>query len=330
MDKVVVVIPNWNGETVMGPCLESLRKQTLRHNVVVVDNGSTDSSVRFIEKNFPEVTILRQSRNLGFAGGVNIGISYALQNGFTHVALFNNDAVADKNWLVSLGNEMSDDKVGIVTGLLLNDKGNKIDSTGEQLSKWGLAFPRERGLPKDRASKRGRVFGASGGASLYRLSMLKKIGLFDEDFFAYYEDTDVSFRAQLTGWKIVYTPLAIAFHQQGATSKKLPGFTVYHTFKNMPLLFFKNVPARLLFPVGIRLLLAYTAMLFNAIIKGRGWAAIKGWLASILYVLRKIPSRHQIQKHKTVSSSYIRSVLWDDLPPDQAKLRRLRKIFTGR
>src|SRR6201999_312952 len=96
----------------------------------------------------------------------------------------------------------------------------------------------------DKYDKQTAVFVASGGASLYRIKMLQEIGLFDEDFFAYYEDVDLSFRAQLAGWKVAYAPRAVAYHQIGATSGHIKGFTTYQTIKNLPLLFYKNVPRK--------------------------------------------------------------------------------------
>lgn len=95
--------------------------------------------------------------------------------------------------------------------------------------------------------------------------MLQEIGLFDEDFFAYYEDVDLSFRAQLSGWKVLYSPAAIAYHQIGATSSKIEGFTTYQTIKNLPWLLWKNVPSRLLWQVVPRFKLAYVSFFISAL-----------------------------------------------------------------
>lgn len=194
-----------------------------------------------------------------------------------------------------------------------------------------MPFPRNRGEARNMATKSGYVFGATGGASLYRTSLFKEIGLFDESFFAYYEDVDISFRAQLAGHKVYYTDKAIAYHKQGASSKKIPGFTVYQTFKNIPLLFIKNVPANLLIPIGIRLLLLYVLIFANAVKNGTGWYALKGWLANIWYFwTRAIWLRFNIQRHRKVPVSYIKSILYHDLPPNQTGMRRFRQFFTGK
>lgn len=335
MSRVAVVILNWNGIDDTLECLDSLLQQTFTdYHLVVVDNGSTDNSKTLLDeyqqKHSDKVEIIYNSTNLGFAGGVNVGINYAMEKDFEYIALFNNDATADKYWLESLVNGINHDNIGICTGLLLHGDGKTIDSTGDWYTSWGLPFPRNRNNKADQAPAGGLVFSASGGASLYKSSVLRDIGLFDEDFFAYYEDTDISFRAQLAGYKVAYVPNAIAYHKQGATSKKLPGFAVYQTFKNLPLLFIKNVPARLLIPIGIKFYFAYWLMLFNAIFKGNGKPAIKGLWMSFILGFKKLGERHKIQKNKTVKASYIKEILWKDLPPDQTGLRKMRKIFTGK
>lgn len=335
MNRVAIVVLNWNGIEDTLVCLDSLLNQTYNDfHIVVVDNGSTDSSklrlIEFQKEHAKDVDVIYNPHNFGFAGGVNTGIEWALNEKYEYVALFNNDAVADKSWLKSLVKVAKDDEVGIVTGLLLHGDGKTIDSSGDWFSKWGLAFPRNRGDKVEKAAKEGYVFGASGGASLYKTALFKDIGLFDEDFFAYYEDVDISFRAQLAGWKVAYTPKAIAYHKQGATSKKIPGFAIYQTFKNLPLLFLKNVPGKLLFSVGIRFYFAYLLILANAVVKGDGWSAIKGAWMSFVLGFKKLGERKVIQKHKKVSAAHIKDILWDDLPPEQTGIRKVRKFFTDK
>jgi len=335
MSRVAIIILNWNGINDTLLCLNSLLKQSyLDFQIIVVDNGSTDNSKLLLEKYKEEhsdkIIVIYNPVNFGFAGGVNIGIEWALNDNFEYIALFNNDAEADKDWLKQLIKSVKPADIGISTGLLLHGDGKTIDSTGDWYTNWGLPFPRNRGEKTDRAAKEGLVFSASGGASLYKSSLIRDIGLFDDDFFAYYEDTDISFRAQLAGYKIAYNPKAIAYHKQGATSNKLPGFAVYQTFKNLPLLFIKNVPTGLLLPIGIRFYLAYWLMLFNAISKGNGKPAIKGLWMSFILGFRKLGERMPIQKNKRVKTSYIKSILWNDLPPNQTGLRKLRKFFSGK
>jgi GT2 family glycosyltransferase len=335
MTSVLIVVLNWNGIKDTEKCLDSLVHQTYRDfKILVVDNGSIDDSLerlRKIEKKYDKISLAINKHNKGFSGGANTGIKYALKRGFDAVTLFNNDAEADENWLAELVKGLKEPNTSIVTGLLLHEDGKTIDSTGDYYSTWGMPFPRNRGDNTDKAPESGFVFSGSGGASLYKTALFKEIGLFDESFFAYYEDVDVSFRTQLAGHKIYFTNKAIAYHKQGATSKKIPGFTVYQTFKNIPLLYTKNVPAGLLLPIGVRLFLLYVLIFANAVKKGSGVPAFKGWLASIRYFWTKsLWLRFSIQSNRKVSTSYINSIILHDLSPDQTGMRKFRKIFTGK
>lgn len=335
MTSVLIVVLNWNGAEDTIDCVRSLTEQSFKDfQILVIDNGSKQEDYEMLSplKGIEKVSIVRNEKNLGFAGGVNTGIRHAIKNDFEYVALFNNDAKADKEWLANLVTGFSfDESISAVTGLLLHEDGATIDSTGDYYSIWGMPFPRSRNDQTSTAPESGYVFSATGGATLYKTSLFKEIGLFDESFFAYYEDVDVSFRAQLAGHKIYYNNQALAYHKQGATSGKIPGFTVYQTFKNLPLLYIKDVPTGLLFPIGIRLLVLYWLFFGNAIKNGSGIYALKGWLASIWYFWTKaLWDRFSIQSKKKVPTSYIKSLLWYDLPPDQTGMRKLRKKLTGK
>ncbi len=336
MNRVAVVVVNYKGIEDTTSCLESLQKQTFKNfTIIAVENGSGDESVhafKGFEKQYgTKLKTLYNSENIGFTGGVNTGINWALENNYGFIALFNNDAVADPGWLKALLTAQAKEKSGITTGLLLHERGDTIDSTGDWYSTWGLPFPRNRNDPASKAPKSEYVFSATGGASLYTAELLRDIGLFDQVFFAYYEDIDISFRAQLAGWKIFYTPTAVAYHKQGATTNRMPsGFAVRQTFKNLPVVFLKDVPKGLLLSVGLRFTLAYILMLGNAIKNGNGKAAIQGWAASIALIPHSLRLRHRIQKTKKVPTKYIKSMLWPDLPPDQTGIRKLRRLFTGK
>lgn len=325
MKHTAVVVPNWNGEDSLSECLDSLLIQTT--NVIVVENGSKDNSLELLKSEYPNVKLVVNDKNLGFAGGVNSGIRAAIADGFEYVTLFNNDAVADNNWLKSLEDELNtNSEVGIATCKLLTHDGNHIDSTGDIYTVWGLPYPRGRNeIISSKYDNQRDIFAASGGASIYRIKMLEEIGLFDEDFFAYYEDVDISFRAQLAGWKVRFVPDAIAYHQIGATSSKIHGFTTLQTMKNLPLLLIKNVPRKYVLKMGVRLLLVQSLFLGRAITSGRGIPAIKGSLKALVLIPRKAKERRKIQLSKKVSDEYIWSIVTHDLPPNAHALRSLRQ-----
>lgn len=329
MKRVAVIVPNWNGKDVLATCLGSLLTQSEPAEIIVVENGSNDGSLEFLQANFPDVQLVVNSKNLGFAGGVNSGICEAMEIGYEFVALFNNDAIADKDWLKRLVEVLDVEKeYGIVTGRLLSGDNLFIDSTGENYTNWGLPYPRGRGEPvSDKYDKLTNVFAASGGASLYRVKMLAEIGLFDADFFAYYEDVDISFRAQLSAWQVRYVPGAIAYHQIGATSGKIRGFTTQQTMRNLPMLMIKNVPQKFAFRIGWRFWLAYSFFFVRAFTRGHGWAALKGWGQMLVLLPKKLGERRQVQSNRKVSNAYIWAMMTHDLPPNATALRKLRSVW---
>jgi GT2 family glycosyltransferase len=315
--KTAIVVPNWNGADFIGPCLQSLLVQTSDPLVIVVDNGSVDESVELIEKGFPGVHLIKLPKNRGFAGGVNAGIKYALEQGADAVALFNNDAVADENWLKELTRELKKNTdVGIVTGKLMRSDKKHIDSTGDYYSTWGIPFPRGRNqVDTGQYEDVEQVFGASGGASLYRSKMFKNVGLFDEKFFAYYEDVDISFRARLAGWEIIYTPKAVAYHDVSATSSRLGDFTRYHSVKNFLMLYTKNMPVKLYWKYLPYFLYQFARTTARSFIDLKPHIWLKSVAVFVSYLPELIDERHQIQNDRAITVAEVESLIYTERPP---------------
>ncbi len=327
--KPVVVIPNLNGEEGLQQCVDSLLAQTVQPHIIVVDNASTDGSVALLQKNYPELELIQQRTNMGYTGGVNPGFQRAIELGAQYAAPFNNDAVADKDWLKNLVEELdTHSEVGIATPKVLSEDGKHLDSTGDYYTVWGLPYPRGRGeTDSGQYDNQQDVFAASGAASLYRVEMLREVGLLDQNFFAYYEDVDISFRAQLAGWKVRYVPGARIYHATGSTSSKIKGFTTYQTMKNLPLLLEKNVPNRYKWRVSWRLNLALLLFFWRAVSRGHLRSALKGDWAGITLSYKAAAERKRIQTNKRVSDEYIWSMLVHDLPPNAHALRKLRGFW---
>lgn len=187
---------------------------------MVVDNGSVDGSSAFVQKDFPEVRLLALPSNHGFAGGCNAGIR-ATQSEF--VATLNNDAVADPDWLGELVKAMDEHTApgSCASKMLLMGHPKIIDFAGITLDRAGMALDRLGGESDLDRHEPCDVFGACAGAALYRRSMLEDVGLFDEDFESYWEDVDLSWRAQLRGWRCRYVPTARVLHHHSATLRRL-------------------------------------------------------------------------------------------------------------
>jgi GT2 family glycosyltransferase len=323
--RIAVVVLNYKGLDDTLKCVEALFDQTFEsYHIYLIDNGSEDGSKeRLSQIRHEKLTFFANKRNDGFTGGVNIGITWALQNDFDAVALLNNDAVPEKNWLSELVKGFAQsEEIGAVTSLLLNEDGSLIDDAGDVYSTWGVPMLRAEGQEAGKAPESGLIFGGTGGATLYKAEVFRKIGLFDSKFFAYDEDVDISWRAQLAGFKFWYQKSAVAFHKHSATSSKMPGFTVYQTVKNLPLVLWKNVPSQLFAPIFIRFVVAYFLYLVFQTTKGNFLPALKGFLRHLTLLPHCFIWRSRIQKSKVVSDVYIKSILHKGLPFKQ--VRRLK------
>ncbi len=325
--SVAVVVPNWNGKTMLVSCLKSLKMQSIKPIIIVVDNASLDGSVEEVEKKYPDVILIKNSENLGFSGGVNVGIQYCIKENIDYVVLLNNDTRVEKNWLESLANKIDEkNKCGIIASKVIQKDSKLIDNTGESFSVWGFPFPRSRNSESSEKPIL-PLFGASGGSTLYSVKMLQQIGLFDEDFFAYYEDADINFRARLAGWGAVYAENAVAYHAIGGTSGKVGGFTMYHTLKNLPWLIIKNIPIGLLPRVLPRFVLLYTLIYLKALLSRYFLLVIKAGIVSLFFMPKKLVQRYKVQSSRGVSSQYISSLFVNSLPPNSS-LGKFR-IFKG-
>lgn len=346
---VFVVIPNYNGAEDLEKSVDSVLGQSFKaFDLIIVDNGSTDNSRKIIESyeaKDKRVRHIYRDKNYGYTGGVNPGFDLAIKEDVRFVAPFNNDAWADKDWLKYLVEFLEHNPThGIATCTILHGDGKTIDSTADQYTIWGVPYPRGRDEPAtSRYDSDTEIFGASGGASLYRVNMLQKIGTFDQDFFAYYEDIDLSFRAQLAGYKVAFVPTSVVYHEQGKTAARIAGraaadrsaspFTTEQFMKNLPFILVKDIPVGLLWRVLPRFVLVYTIFFLKAFTDGRGWGALKGLLTFWRKLPLKLRQRRQIQKQRTVSNEYVWNLLIHDLPPNAHKLRKLRSLwwrFTGR
>jgi GT2 family glycosyltransferase len=300
MPRLSVVVLNWNGKTLLAECLSSLSNQSLADiEVLLVDNGSSDGSVDYVKAEFPEVRVIALEKNVGFSAGNNRGIEASSSE---FVALFNNDAVADRHWAERLLAPLADGRVGIAASrvLLFSDR-DRLDSAGDGMTIVGVAYKRGHLGPADQYPAMESVFGASGCAMLLRRSMLEDIGLLDEDFFLSYEDGDVCFRAQLRGWKCVYVPEARVYHRLNSSIGRLSSRYVYYGQRNAEFLYFKNMPGWLMwkyFPAH-----CLNTVLALAYFTGRGhcWTFLKSKIAFLKALPSVLSKRRQIQSRRTVS-----------------------------
>lgn len=247
LPTVSIIVLNWNGKQYLQTCLSSLLGQNYHEiEIIFVDNGSTDGSVEFVKDKYPSVKIIVHDRNLGFAGGVNSGI--IVSHG-KYIATINNDAEADLEWISSLVQVIESDRcIGSCSSKMLRYYDRKIiDSAGIVVYQNGNAYDRgAQEVDRGQYDAQTEIFGACAGAALYRRQMLDEIGLFDEEYFAYFEDVDISFRMHLFGWKCIFVPDAIVYHIHSATSRQKSPFKIFYLERNKLWNMWKYFPLSLL------------------------------------------------------------------------------------
>jgi len=240
---VSVVIVSWNGKHLLERCLPSVLAQNRGdYEVVLVDNGSTDGSPAWVRARFPDVRLIVYDENRGFAAGNNAAIQASQSQ---YVATLNNDAVPAPDWLSELVRGMDRlPRVGMCASKMVSahDPG-LIDSCGIEVDRAGIGWNRHSG-DRDRLDERSpyEVFGPCAGAALYRRAMLDQVGLFDEDYFAYYEDIDLAWRAQRAGWRCLYVPAARVLHRHSSTLKEGSSLKSYYLGRNKVWTLVKNYP----------------------------------------------------------------------------------------
>lgn len=238
MKTVFIVILNFNNASVTKDCLKSLEKishKDLIVQVVVVDN-STKEKISIGEKEFGDLNIklIDPKGNLGFTGGCNLGIRYAVDNGADYVVLLNNDTIVDENFVSLLVKSANKEKVGIVVPKIYYAQGSEYHKdrySKDQLGKviwygggyidWKNVVPKHAGVDEvDNGSydMEKEVEFASGCCMMLTKEFIRSVGLLDEKYFLYYEDADLSKRALNNKWKIIYSPKAIVWHRNAVSS----------------------------------------------------------------------------------------------------------------
>lgn len=313
---VSVIIPNYNGEEHLKECLDSLKNQSFNNfEVIVVDNNSSDNSVEIISNEYSYVKLIKMKNNTGFSKAVNAGIKYALNNKSTeYFVLLNNDIKCDKDFINELINGFTEPDTGSVASKMLNYFNPEIiDDAGDFINKRGL--PTARGNKKKDSpefNKEKFIFSACAGAAAYRREVFETVGLFDEDFFAYFEDIDLGFRMQLLEYKCFYNPRAVCYHKRGATFSSQGELTTMLCEKNLVSLRIKNYP--------FSLLLKYQLIFFfSRIVRyyrfRRDYSfkifvyALKGYLKGLSEIPKSLKKRNAVQKNRKLDSKQIENLL---------------------
>lgn len=295
MSKITVVIPNYKGIDYIEDCLRSVYKSSVPVEVILVDNASKDGSLEIVRGRFPQVQVIAFEENKGFSVAVNEGIRAARTE---YVLLLNNDTVVEEKMAEYLEKTLDQyPDVFSVTPKMVNlRRPDRLDGTGDFYCALGWAFARGKDEPVDSWQKPGRVFSSCGGCALYRREMFRQIGLFDENHFAYLEDIDIGYRANLCGYRNRYVPEAVMYHAGSASSgSRHNEFKVRLSAQNSVYLVYKNMPV---FQVAFNLPFLVAGYLCKACffsMKGLGKAYVQGWAEGVRLSFSAKGRKHKVR-----------------------------------
>jgi len=272
--KLVVIIPHFNGEAILRRCLHSLENTAYPDfSVFIVDNGSTDGSMDMVRREFPGVRIHSSRINRGYAGGCNTGLRFSHSE---YVVFLNNDAVVTRDWLTPVMAlfEKHPDIAAIQPKILSTKQSQQFDysgAAGGEMDIFGYPFARGRlfdYLEQDSGQYEGthEIFWASGAAMGVRRSALHRVGYFEEAFFAHMEEIDLCWRFHLAGYRVASVTESIVYHQSGGTlgKERLEKMILNH--RNNLLMVLRNYSTEtLLLLLPVRLILEFCTVLFSLI-----------------------------------------------------------------
>jgi GT2 family glycosyltransferase len=298
MSKLSVHIVTFNSQEHIVPCLEAVFRQSYPvEQVIVVDNASTDQTLERLSHFEHTIHIICNDMNRGFAEAHNQAIALSEKEYFI---ILNPDVILDKHYVARIVNFLNDNpEIGSATGkLLLEADHSIIDSTGLIMKKSRRAFDRGAGDFESDWDDSAYVFGVSGAAAIYTRNMVIDISIngqfFDEDFFAYKEDVDVAWRAQLLGWKSYYCAEAVAYHARGwkqGSRKKQPLFIRKYSYINRYYMLLKN-ESLISYIAHCPYIITYDVVMFGYLLI-REFRVLTAWFS----LIKRIPSMLRKRKH---------------------------------
>jgi GT2 family glycosyltransferase len=314
---VAYIIVSWNNQGLLEECINSIANQDYKgkSKIVLVDNGSSDDTLDYLSKTFPEVEVIPEAKNHGFAKGNNIGIRKALEDkDVDYIILLNTDARLESNWTTCLVSAAEIRPMAATMQSITLDYYDPgiIDST--HISKFGQGTQGSWRQPiafgNDIAPQ--KVFGCNAAAMLITRKFIEAQpfkDLFDETMFMYLEDVDLAARATVMGWDNFVVPGTRAYHMGSvSSSKKDPSFSIYMSFRNNTGLLIKNLPLGILLTLLIRMPRADRASILHLkrIDKSKAiWPLIKGRLKSLLYIPIFIYKRMKLKPYRNVNKEYL-------------------------
>jgi GT2 family glycosyltransferase len=259
---------------------EALAEVGAQGQTIVADNGSTDHSAELIARELPDVRWIQLEGNNGFPAAVNAGLEHATAE---WVLLLNNDATIDRHAIRRIMDRPIPDDVGtIAMQMRFTARPDVVNSAGLGVDVLGITYDRYLGAPAGGpGTEPAEVFGACGGAALYRRAMLEQIGRFDGDYFLYFDDADVAWRSRMAGWRALYVPDALVWHDHSATTRHGSSFKYFYVGRSRVRLLAKNADRRHLLRYGAQMLAYDLGYVVFVAITDRSLAPLRGRLAGL-------------------------------------------------
>lgn len=299
---VSIIIVNWNGRKFLEDCLRSLSRITYKKKeILFVDNASLDDSVEYVKKNFPKIRIIQNNKNLGFAEGHEIAFNKSKGQA---ILILNTDTIVEKNLLDALIKKLyKNDTIGAVQPkIVIYPQKNLIDSIGSFFLMSGdlYHYGREKDPSLPIYNRPMDIFSAKGACILFKREILTKTGLFDKDYFAYFEETDLCMRIWLAGYKVVYTPETVVYHKGGASAERaVPSYIQFHSYKNRLCTYIKNLSFKYLCKVIPFTIILYQCASIIYILRRRvdiSWAIQKAIFWNITHIKQTLQKRKYVQR----------------------------------
>lgn len=304
--KIAVIILGYNDENNILDAINSVLGQTYQNfDLIYIDNASTDDSLKIVEENFSDITIIKNEKNLGYAGAYAKILNQIFQQDYDCAVLLNSDVIVDERWLEELANSAyADEKIAIAQPkiFLWGENKNLANTFGNEINYLGFGFcgnyknPDSKDFDNDK-----EIVSASGASLLIKKDAYLKIGNLDKDFFAYLEDQDLSWRAVISGYKVVLSAKSIMWHKYTYQKNSRNHWKFFTLERNRLFFLYKNFSAKMLFLIFPIFVFMELGVLINSIPQGFFWDKIKAYAAFFKYIKSLKQKRSENEKLKKLS-----------------------------
>ncbi len=302
---VSIILVSNNSEEYVKECLDSLNKQNYRNfSTFLIDNNSSDNSIQLVKKDYPNIKIIQNKENYGYAKACNIGIKHAFKNGkLKYIVCLNIDIILDKNWLEELifVAENCHNTGSVQSKILLHSQPNKINTATNKLTFLGFGYCGD--YLKDSSEKTDieELPYSSGASVLFSRTALENTGLFDEDYFLYHEDVDLGLRLQLMDYKNLLAPKSIIYHKYSFSKKN----KIYYLERNRLITLLKNYKSRTLVLIFFAFIINEIGLFFFLLYNGNLRQKFQSYLYIIKNIRKILNKRKIIQKTRKVNDKEI-------------------------